>query len=103
PPSGKSSRFKVNPFDEIWVGLKRLYPDRLLWYTVLGISYFWFLGALVQLDMLFYGKELLALDDFHIGLLGTYLAVGIGIGSLAAGRLSGDKVELGLVPLGSIG
>ena len=42
------------------------------------------------------------LDEFHIGLLGTFLAVGIGVGSLAAGRLSGDHIELGLVPLGSV-
>jgi acyl-[acyl-carrier-protein]-phospholipid O-acyltransferase/long-chain-fatty-acid--[acyl-carrier-protein] ligase len=32
----------------------------------------------------------------------TCLAVGIGVGSMLAGRLSGDKVELGLVPLGSV-
>jgi acyl-[acyl-carrier-protein]-phospholipid O-acyltransferase/long-chain-fatty-acid--[acyl-carrier-protein] ligase len=102
PASGATKQFKLNPFGEIWDGFKRLYPDKPLWLTVIGISYFWFLGALVQLDMLFFGKELLHLDEFHIGLLGTFLAIGIGVGSLAAGRLSGDKVELGLVPLGSV-
>ena len=76
--------------------------DRTLWLTVFGISYFWFLGALVQINILFFGKELLQLDEFHIGLLGTFLAIGIGAGSLAAGRLSGDHIELGLVPLGSV-
>lgn len=102
PASSGARVFRLNPFGEIWEGLKRLYPDRALWLTVLGISYFWFVGALVQLDTLFFGKELLALDEAHITLLGTFLAVGIGVGSLAAGRLSGDKVELGLVPAGSI-
>ena len=38
-----------------------------------------------------------------IGLLTSFAAIGIGAGSLAAGRLSGDKVELGLAPIGSIG
>jgi acyl-[acyl-carrier-protein]-phospholipid O-acyltransferase/long-chain-fatty-acid--[acyl-carrier-protein] ligase len=75
---------------------------RPLWLTVIGISYFWFLGALVQINILFFGKELLHLDEFHIGLLGTFLSIGIGLGSLAAGRLSGDHIELGLVPLGSV-
>lgn len=102
PRSGNAKRFNINPFGEIWHGTVRLLADKPLWYTVLGISYFWFLGALVQLDMLFFGKELLGLDEFHIGLLGTFLAIGIGFGSLAAGRLSGDRIELGLVPLGSI-
>jgi len=102
PASGSVKRFQLNPFGEIWDGVKRLHADKPLRLTVVGISYFWFLAALVQLDMLFFGKELLQLDDFQIGLLGTFLAIGIGTGSLAAGRLSGDKIELGLVPLGSI-
>ena len=102
PPSGAAKLLQLNPFGEIVDGLRRLRRDKPLWLTVIGISYFWFLGALVQINMLFFGKELLQLDEFHIGLLGTFLAIGIGIGSLAAGRLSGDHIELGLVPLGSV-
>jgi acyl-[acyl-carrier-protein]-phospholipid O-acyltransferase/long-chain-fatty-acid--[acyl-carrier-protein] ligase len=102
PPSGAAKLFQLNPFGEIADGLRRLRRDKPLWLTVIGISYFWFLGALVQINMLFFGAELLHLDEFHIGLLGTFLAIGIGLGSLAAGRLSGDHVELGLVPLGSV-
>jgi len=102
PPSGAAKLLRLNPFGEIADGLRRLRRDKPLWLTVIGISYFWFLGALVQINMLFFGKELLQLDEFHIGLLGTFLAIGIGVGSLAAGRLSGDRIELGLVPLGSV-
>jgi len=102
PPSGAAKLFRLNPFSEIIDGLRRLRADRPLWLTVVGISYFWFLGALVNINILSFGKELLQLDEFHIGLLATFLAVGIGLGSLAAGRLSGDHIELGLVPLGSI-
>ncbi|MGH7854504.1 MAG: MFS transporter, partial [Candidatus Binatia bacterium] len=89
PPSGAAKLFRLNPFGEIVDGLRRLRREKPLWLTVIGISYFWFLGALVQINMLFFGKELLQLDEFHIGLLGTFLAIGIGAGSLAAGRLSG--------------
>ena len=103
PASGAAKLLRLNPFAEIWDGFRRLREDRPLWLTVVGISYFWFLAALVQIDMLFFGKELLALTDTHVTLLGTFLAVGIGIGSLAAGRLSGDHIELGLVPVGSVG
>ncbi|HTF91787.1 MAG TPA: MFS transporter, partial [Verrucomicrobiae bacterium] len=102
PASGAAKLFRINPFGEILGGLGRLRGDRTLWLTVFGISYFWFLGALVQINILFFGKELLQLDEFHIGLMGTFLAIGIGAGSLAAGRLSGDHIELGLVPLGSV-
>lgn len=102
-PSGNRKPFRINPWGEIGSGLARLFRDRTLWLTVIGMAYFWFLGALLQLDVILLGKEVMELSDFWIGILGTFLAVGIGLGSLAAGRLSGDKVELGLVPLGSIG
>ena len=102
PPSGATKPFRLNPLAEIHGGIKRLYSDKTLWLTVLGISYFWFLGALLKMDLLLLGKETMGLNDFMIGLLLTSLAVGIGVGSLLGGRLSGDKVELGLVPLGAI-
>ena len=70
----------LNPFGEVVDGLRRLRAERPLWLTVIGISFFWFLGALVQINLLFFGKELLQLDEFHIGLLGTFLAIGIGAG-----------------------
>jgi acyl-[acyl-carrier-protein]-phospholipid O-acyltransferase/long-chain-fatty-acid--[acyl-carrier-protein] ligase len=54
------------------------------------------------MDLLLFGKEVLHASDLRIGLMVTCLAVGIGAGSLLAGKWSGDKVELGLVPLGSL-
>ena len=103
PASGSTKKFVINPVAEIWDGTKRLYMDRPLWLTVMGISYFWFLGAFLQMVLPLFGKEILQLGETRIGLLWTFAAVGIGVGSLAAGRLSGDKIELGLVPLGSVG
>ncbi len=95
--------FPLNPWAEIIQGLQRLIADRPLWLVSLGIAYFWFLGALLQMDLLLYGKNVLGVTDVQVGLLQTFIAVGIGAGSLAAGRLSGNKVELGLVPLGALG
>ena len=103
PPSGATKSLQLNPFGEVWSGARRIYSDKTLRLTVFGISYFWFLGTLLQMDIFLIGKEILKLAEFENGLLVTFLAVGIGLGSLIAGRLSGDKVELGLVPLGSIG
>lgn len=97
----RTERFQWNPLAEVWRGSKQLWKDRPMFLTVVGISYFWFLGAFFQLDLLLAGKETLKVNDLHVGLMVTALAVGIGAGSMLAGRLSGDKVELGLVPLGS--
>jgi len=96
-------RFRINPWWEITVGFKRLYKNKMLWSSVLGIAYFGFLGAFLQMDFLLFGAEVMNLNSLSISLLGTFLAIGVGIGSFLAGRLSGDKVELGLVPLGSLG
>lgn len=101
--SGARQAFRWEPWGEIGVGLQRLYTNRPLWLTVLAISYFHFLATLLRMDLLLLGKQGLRLDDLQVGTLFTFLAIGVAIGSLAAGHLSGDKVELGLVPLGCLG
>jgi acyl-[acyl-carrier-protein]-phospholipid O-acyltransferase / long-chain-fatty-acid--[acyl-carrier-protein] ligase len=103
PASGSRLPMQWNPFGEVWTGVKRIYHDRPLWLTVAGISYFWFLGALFQMAVILIGTESLHLSDTRTGLLVTALAVGIGLGSIAAGWLSGDTVEIGLVPYGAAG
>jgi len=103
PAAAPGTSIRKNPFGEIWSGVATLRRDRVLWLTVLGISYFWFLGSLLQLVMILFGAQVMSLSDTWVGVLTTFAAVGIGAGSLAAGRLSGDKVELGLAPIGSIG
>ena len=101
PASGSREPFAWNPFKEVWAGAKRLRGDPALWLTVAGISYFWFLGALFQMTIILVGTETMHLSDMRTGLLVTALAVGIGFGSLAAGWFSGDRIEIGLVPLGA--
>jgi acyl-[acyl-carrier-protein]-phospholipid O-acyltransferase/long-chain-fatty-acid--[acyl-carrier-protein] ligase len=102
-PARPGGRIAINPFGETWRAVKRLWPDRTLWITIVGISYFWFLGALLQMALALFGTQALHVADAEVSWLMTALALGIGAGSLAAGRLSGDKVELGLVPVGAIG
>ena len=101
PASGSREPFHLNPFTEVWAGAKRIYGERALWLTVMGISYFWFIGAMLQMTIVLLGNESLRLSDAHTGLLVTALAAGIGVGSIAAGWLSGDRVEVGLVPCGA--
>ena len=93
PAAGSDQPFRWNPFAEVAAGTRHLRRDRALWLSVLGISYFWFLGSLFQMDLLLFGSETLHAGDLRIGLMATCLAIGIGAGSMLAGRLSGDKVE----------
>ena len=103
-PAAKAGQLlRLNPFAEIGDGLRRLARDRNLFMTVIGLSFFWFFGALVQLAVLPLGQEELHVGEAAATRLYTALAIGIGAGSLAAGRLSGSKIELGLVPIGALG
>ncbi len=102
-PTKSHQAFSLNPMSEIGQGFARLARDRNLFMTVIGISFFWFLGALIQLTVLPFGQEELHVGEAASTRLFTALAIGIGFGSLVAGRLSGDRVELGLVPIGGFG
>jgi 1-acyl-sn-glycerol-3-phosphate acyltransferase len=67
------------------------------------VSWFWFYGALLLAQFPTFAKNWLGGDAAVATLLLTVLTVGIGAGSLACERMSGHKVEIGLVPFGSIG
>jgi acyl-[acyl-carrier-protein]-phospholipid O-acyltransferase / long-chain-fatty-acid--[acyl-carrier-protein] ligase len=101
PASGSRVRFRWNPFHEVVIGIRSLRGRPTLWLTVVGISWFWFVGGLFQLSLLLVGQETLHASETRVGLLVTALALGIGLGSVLAGRLAGDHIELGLVPVGS--
>jgi acyl-[acyl-carrier-protein]-phospholipid O-acyltransferase/long-chain-fatty-acid--[acyl-carrier-protein] ligase len=88
---------------EIWRQVRAMRGDRSLWLALCGNTYFNFLGMLLLLNLFFYGSETLHVGETHIGLLNVALALGIGLGSVAAGFLSGGKIEYGLVPLGAFG
>jgi len=87
----------------VWSPIKLIRADRTLWLAFLGNTYFFFVAAILQYNILVYGKDTLHLTSTRGGFLQAAVALGIGIGSLAAGFLSGGKIEYGLIPLGSIG
>ena len=66
-------------------------------------AFFWFVGALFQLNLIVYGTRLMGLSEVACGRFQVALALGIGGGSYIAGRLSRGQVELGLVPFGALG
>ena len=84
-------------------GLRMLRDAPALGMVVLAVSAFWGLGAMMQFDILFYGKNVLGLGETAIGLLQATLGLGIGVGCVLAGWLSGDRVHLGLAQVGMAG
>ena len=102
PAAGSRQPFRWNPFEEVIAGARDLRRHPALGLAVMGISWFWFVGALFQLALILAGNEVLHVSETHVGFLVTALAAGIGVGSLVAGSISGDHIELGLVPCGSL-
>ncbi len=102
-PAAPDKKFRLNFVGDLWQQIKLMRQDQPLFLAVLGNTYFWFLGSLLFSTVVVYGPDVLHIGQTKTGYLNAALAIGIGIGSMIAGVLSGNKIEYGLIPLGSIG
>ncbi len=92
-----------NPFSETWRNLALARQNRTVFLSLLGISWLWFVGATFLTSFFNFAKDVLSASPDVVTILLATFSVGIGIGSLLCERLSRRRVEIGLVPLGSIG
>ncbi|MGA1191559.1 MAG: MFS transporter, partial [Bdellovibrionota bacterium] len=100
---GAAEAFSFNPITPNLTNLKLLYQRKSLWLTVIGSAFFWSLGTLFQLNILLFAKEELQFTETATSILLAILGIGIGVGSVFAGKASEGKVELGLIPIGAFG
>ncbi len=103
PPVDAGLKINWNPFSETWRNLGYIRSDRTIFLSCLGISWFWFYGSIYFTQLPNYTKEVLGGNPGVYTLILTLFSIGIGFGSVMCERLSGHKVEIGLVPFGSIG
>ncbi len=92
-----------NIFTETVRNLKFLNENRTVLNSVLGISWFWFFGAIFLVQIPAYSQNVLGGDENLMSTLLALFIMGISTGSLLCERLSGKQVEIGLVPFGAIG
>jgi len=93
----------VNPikfFKESFLWAKKL---KDLNYVVLGLSFFWLIGSLLQMNLIVHCPKTLGMTNTQTGFVMSAAAIGIGLGCYLAGVISKSKVNLGLVPIGGIG
>lgn len=83
------------------VGFMR--ANRTVFLSIVGISWFWFFGALYLTQFPNYTHLIIGGNELVGTLLLATFSIGIGLGSLLCDRMAGQKVEIGLVPFGSIG
>ena len=96
-------RFDWNWPREFLHELGRVRRDRVLTAAVAANTFFWFLGALLLLNIVLYATDILRIDETHTSYLLAALSLGIGVGSFAAGYASGRKIETGMVLPGLAG
>src|SRR5690242_7695466 len=103
PPADPDLRIDWNPVSATWRNLDFARSNRTVFLSVLGVSWFWFYGSLVVTQFPNLAKNVLGGAEHMVTLLLVVFSIGVGAGSLLCERLSGHKVEIGLVPFGSIG
>ncbi len=103
PSLNKDLKINWNIFSETYRNITFLKSNRVVFLSILGVSWFWFLGATYLVQLPNYTKTILGGNEQVVTLLLSLFTLGIGVGSLLCNWLSGKKIEIGLVPFGSIG
>jgi len=103
PATDPTLKLNWNPFTETAANLRLAAKNIVVWRSMLGISWLWFYGAMLLNQFANMSKDVLGGNEQVATALLAVFAVGVAVGSLLCERLSGKKVEIGLVPFGSIG
>jgi 1-acyl-sn-glycerol-3-phosphate acyltransferase len=102
-PVAQGLRIDWNPWRSTVASIKVAWESRVVLLSLLGNSWFWFYGALVLAQLPLFVKSTIGGGEEVVTILLVTFSAGVGIGSLLCERLSGHRVEIGLVPFGSIG
>ena len=102
-PGLPAARPEGNLLETLSAGWSAIRADRILRLAICGQVFVWSIASLIPPPLLAHAMKNLGLPEWQTGLPLAAIGIGIGVGSVAAGRLSAPKVEYGLVPLGAIG
>ena len=101
PAASPDKPLRLNFLGDLWREFKWMRTDRDLWRANLGNTGFFFIAVLLQMNLVLYAEQVMHIKPMENSALQVALAVGMAAGSLLAGKLSGDHVEYGLIPLGA--
>jgi len=91
------------PLRETWNLMRLAAENHSVLLCIMAISWFWFLGAAYLTQFPSFAQSDLMGDETVVTLLLAVFTIGIALGSVACERLSGHRIELGIVPIGSLG
>ncbi len=85
--SSISSSLSINPIKFIIKSFKDCSKNELLHASIFGSAFFWFIGSLLQMNMVVHATMVYALSNTQIGFLVSVVALCLGAGSWVAGKL----------------
>jgi acyl-[acyl-carrier-protein]-phospholipid O-acyltransferase/long-chain-fatty-acid--[acyl-carrier-protein] ligase len=98
-----SLRITPNVFIETWRVTRHAAAIRPIWLSVLGLSWFWTIGATLMTEFPVVARDTLHSDGTVLTLLLSVFAIGVGVGSMQCARLLHGEVSARLVPFAALG
>lgn len=103
PAADPDLKVEWNPITPTWKVLQMARQNRSVFLSILGISWFWSIGGGLLTLLPAYGKQVLGVEPSVVTLFMAVFSIGVAIGAVLCGKLSFQRLELGLVPFGSLG
>ncbi|MDA0126740.1 MFS transporter [Vibrio sp. MarTm2] len=103
PASAPDLSFKWQPIKQTKQTIAIAKADKTIFLALMAISWFWFLGAAYLTQFPNFTKIYLNGNESAVSFLLALFSVGIAVGSLACDKLSNHRIEVGIVPIGSLG
>ncbi|MFD2180148.1 MFS transporter [Veronia pacifica] len=101
--SNPDLKVRFAPVRQMRKTLSIAHRDKVVLQSIMGISWFWFLGASFLTQFPNYAKTFLGGSEAGVSFLLALFSVGIAVGSLLCDKLSNHRIEPGIVPIGSLG
>ena len=103
PISDLNLKISFNIFSQTLKIIGYAKKENTVWLSIVGISWFWFIGITFLSNFPIYTKNIINGDEFIVTLFLAIFSIGIGMGSVMCNKLLKGKINGKFVPLGSIG
>lgn len=101
--SAPNLKLRWQPIKHTKETLKIAHQDRVVFQCIMAISWFWFLGATYLTQFPNFTKNHLMGNEAAVSFLLALFSVGIALGSMLCDKMSRNRIDIGIVPIGSLG
>jgi 1-acyl-sn-glycerol-3-phosphate acyltransferase len=103
PAADPKAEVLWNPFRAAWGTVRRVARRRVLHLSMLGVAWICLFGCVILGLLDPWTRQVLHAGDHVVGVFLVLMVLGLTCGALLSERLSYERLEVGLVPFGSLG